>query len=287
MSQTGILLAFGSALLANISLLCKHRGAVRAPDVRFGSPLASAASLFRSRWWTIGFIVAAAAWLLHVAALSMAPLSAVQAVIAAGLVLLVVPAREWFGITLGRREMAGIGLSAVGLALLALTASPETGSGPVSSSGLVAFEGAAIAVGVALLLSGSTERAGPHRGVLLAAAAGILLGVANVAVKGLADAVPAELAAIVSPWALVAVLAGVGAFFALARSLQVGSAIEVIVISSVAVNVAAIMGGVYVYGDSMGSDTLGIALRSAAFAAVISAAALVPSTPRSRAAATA
>src|SRR3954452_20549624 len=113
MSEIGLILALGCALLSGVALLCKHRGAVDAPAVAMRSPLRSAGALFRSRWWAIGFGLAFFAWCLHVAALSMAPLSVVQAVIAGGLALLAVPARRWFGITVCRREMAGMALCAV------------------------------------------------------------------------------------------------------------------------------------------------------------------------------
>jgi len=52
--------------------------------------------------------------------------------------------------------------------------------------------------------------------------------------------------------------------------------VEVIVVSSVAANCAAITGGVLVFGDPVGSDALAVAARTAAFAAVIAAAALIP-----------
>jgi len=54
----------------------------------------------------------------------------------------------------------------------------------------------------------------------------------------------------------------------------------VIVVSSIAVNVAAITGGVLVFGDPVGSNALAVITRSAAFAAVIVAAALIPAAPR-------
>ena len=91
MTETGLLLALGCALLSNVALLCKYRGANDAPDVRFSRPLSSAAALFASKWWAIGFVVAFVAWGLHVAALAMAPLSLVQAVIAGGIALLAIP----------------------------------------------------------------------------------------------------------------------------------------------------------------------------------------------------
>ncbi len=107
MSEIGLILALGCALISGVALLCKHRGAVNAPDVALRSPLRSASALFRSRWWVIGFALAFFAWCLHVAALSMAPLSLVQAVIAGGLAMLAIPARRLFGIAVCRREMLG------------------------------------------------------------------------------------------------------------------------------------------------------------------------------------
>jgi hypothetical protein len=281
MTEAGLLLALGCALLTNVAMLCKHRGAVRAPEVRFSSPLRSAAELFRSKWWTIGFAIAFAAWGLHVAALALAPLSIVQAVIAGGLALLVLPAKRWFGISLGPRELAGLGLSAAGLAFLGLTAGNQAGQGSeYSQSAMIAFEAGVVGIGIALLFSGHRNAGGRHGGLLLGAAGGLLIGVSDVAIKALADSVPAAPLSILSPWTMVAALAGFGAFYALARSLQLGDPIDVIVVSSIAVNVAAITGGVLVFGDPVGSNALAVITRSAAFAAVIVAAALIPAAPR-------
>jgi hypothetical protein len=283
MIEVGLLLALGCALLSNVSLLCKHRGACRAPDVSFRRPLRSGAALFASRWWTIGFLVATLAWFLHLGALALAPLSLVQAVIAGGLVLLVLPARRWFGIRVGRRELIGLGLAASGLAFLGFTATqPPDGVGvQYSAQTMAVFEGAAISAGLILLLSGSHGRAHPHGGLLLAVSAGLLLGVANVALKALVETVPGDLVAILSPWTLIAAVAAVGAFFALARSLQLGEPVQVVVVTSVAVNCAAIVGGILVFGDPMGSDAFAVVGRSLAFAALVAAAALIPAAPRS------
>jgi hypothetical protein len=280
MIEVGLLLALGCAVLTNVAMLCKHRGAVRAPEVRFRSPLRSAAELFRSRWWTIGFAIAFAAWGLHVAALALAPLSLVQAVIAGGLALLVLPAKNWFGITLGPRELTGLGLSAAGLAFLGLTAGEAGQSSEYSQSAMIAFEAGVVGIGLALLLSHGHDAVGRHGGLLLGIAGGLLIGVSDVAIKALADSVPAAPLSIISPWTAVAALAGFGAFYALARSLQLGDPIDVIVVSSIAVNVAAITGGVLVFGDPVGSDALSVVARSAAFVAVIVAAALIPAAPR-------
>ena len=84
----GLILALASALATNVAFLFKHRGAVLAPPIRVRHPLRSAAGLFRSRWFAVGWMVAIIAWVLHVGALSLAPLSIVQAVLSGGLVFL-------------------------------------------------------------------------------------------------------------------------------------------------------------------------------------------------------
>ena len=169
MSEIGLILALGCAAIANIGLLCQHRGAVRAPEIRFSHPLSSAAGLFRSRWWAIGFAIGCAAWGLHVAALAIAPLSLVQAVIAGGLAMLAFPARYWFGIALGRRELLGLGLAATGLAFLTLTPAQRTDAAGVYS--LVRQLG--FASGVALMSAVLRTRIEPNILALSAAADGI------------------------------------------------------------------------------------------------------------------
>src|SRR5215211_1827445 len=281
--ELGIVLALLSALAANVAFLCKHRGAIEAPEVALQHPLRRAAALFRSRWWTIGFAIAFFGWALHVVALALAPLSLVQAVIAGGLVLLSWPAEHWFGCRLGPREWLGLGLAGAGLAFLAVTATGEAQGTGYSLSGIIAFEAAAIALGVGLLLGAHRGAPRDHHGLVLAVAAGLMIGVSDVALKALVDMVPADPLAIVSPWTLVAILGGVGSFYAIARSLQVGEVIGVVAVTSVAANCAAILGGVLVFGDAIGGDVLEGIARGAAFAMVIAAAVVMPS--RSRAAA--
>jgi drug/metabolite transporter (DMT)-like permease len=278
----GLLLALLCAFATNLAFLWKHRGAVAAPDIDMRHPLASAANLFRSKWWAIGFAVALVAWILHVAALALAPISLVQAVISGGLVFLAVLADRWFGFELGRREWMGVGLTALGLAFLGLTV--QTGSegshSSYSISGMIAFEGGMIVVGTLLLLSHRVERIKHRHGVLLGAAAGILFGVSDISIKALTGTVPGDLLSIVSPWTGVAILASIAAFYASARALQVGEGVSTIAITAVSANSSAILGGILVFGDPLGEDAFGIAARACAFMLVIVAAALTPAPMR-------
>jgi hypothetical protein len=278
MIEIGILLALLCALATNVAFLCKHRGAVAAPSVSFAHPLRSAADLFRSRWWAIGMGIAVFAWTLHVAALALAPLSIVQMLIAGGLVLLAYQAERWFGFKLGPREWAGLGLSAGGLALLAVTTDPGAMGkhAGYSTAAMISFEAAVVAVGVALLGTHRFERTRDRHGEWLGVAAGLLIGVSDVAIKALTGTVFGDPLSIISPWTAVALVASVLAFYAMARGLQVGEGLTVIALSSVAANCATILGGVLIFGDPVGEDPFGIVLRSAAFVAVIAAAALMP-----------
>jgi len=136
MTDLGILLALLCALLTNLGFLYKHRGANRAPDVDWRHPGRSAAGLFRSKWFAIGMGVALAAWLLHVAAMALAPLSIVQAVISGGLVMLTVLAERCFGFTVGRRQWLGVGFTALGLSTLAVTLPSAGGQVTITLRGL-------------------------------------------------------------------------------------------------------------------------------------------------------
>jgi drug/metabolite transporter (DMT)-like permease len=277
MTMLGIALALGCAAMANLGMLCKHRGACESPEITLRAPLRTCAALFRSRWWTIGFAVAAVAWVLHVAAISVAPLSMVQAVIAGGLVLIAYPATRYFGHRLSRREWMGLGLAAAGLGFLAITVPHAQESEGYSIATMIAFETVTIGAGFALLASGVLRRGSICHGVVLGIASGLLIGVSNVAIKALTEGLDGGLgAALLSPWTIVAVIGGLGAFFALARGMQLGEAIPVIATASVASNCAAILGGVVVFGDPIGSGLVEGLARGLAFAAVIAAAALMP-----------
>src|SRR5919201_3331232 len=280
MSEIGLILAFGCAAFTSVSLLCKHRGALAAPDVAMRSPLRSAAALFRSRWWAIGFGLATLGWGLHVVALSMAPLSLVQAVIAGGLALLAVPARRWFRRSVGGRDLLGLGLCAAGLTFLALTAGHGRESGNFAGSAMLAFEGGTLALAGVLLVASAHRRLVSRGWVLLAVAAGTSIGVSDVAVKALAVTVPGSPLSVISPWTVMAIIGGVGGFLALARGLQLGEPVAVMVAFSASATLAAITGGILVFGDPLGSDALDVIARCLAFVAVIAAAALLPMMPQ-------
>lgn len=278
--QLGLLLALACAVATNVAFLLKHRGAMQAPPVSFKHPLQSAVGLFRSRWFALGMAVACGAWLLHVAALALAPLSLVQAVLAGGVALIAVLAERGFGHSVGRRQWLGVGLTASGLMLLAVT-NPGGGSGNgYSAAAMALFEGTLLSIGLALALSPGFRRH-PRGGVVLGLSAGVLFGVSDVALKALATALPAAgPVALVSPWAVSALAASIAGFYASARGLQVGDAVGVITVTSASANVTAIAGGLLVFAEPLPSDPLALVAQVAAFIAIVTAATLLPAPVR-------
>ena len=116
---------------------------------------------------------------------------------------------------------------------------------------------------------------------MLGAAAGILFGVSDIAIKALTGMIGAHgLVGLVSPWLLVTVAASIVAFYASAKTLQDGQAVPVIAVTSTAANVSCIVGGLVVFGDPFPASTLGIGFRSLAFVLVIVAAWFTPAPAR-------
>ncbi len=272
----GILLALACAVATQLGFLYKHRGANAAPEVDIRHPLKTVKSLFASKWFAVGMGVALGAWLLHVAALAFAPLSVVQAVLSTGVVMLAALADRLFGFEVGRRQWIGVAMTAVGLVLLVVTLPAHSGAhSSYSLAGMLAFEGGMLAIGALLICGPRVGAPEHHHGIMLGAAAGVLFGVSDVAIKALTG-LDGPLAILISPWLGFTILASVVAFYASARSLQDGEAVPVIAATSTAANVSCILGGILVFGDPMPSDTLGIAIQALAFTLVVAAALLTP-----------
>ncbi|HXV52437.1 MAG TPA: hypothetical protein VD765_04350 [Solirubrobacterales bacterium] len=260
-----------------LGFLYKHRGAVESPQVELRRPVRTSLALFRSPWYTLGIVVAMAGWGLHVGALALAPISLVQSVIAGGLVLLTVTADRLFAHQVTRREWIGVGLAALGLAFLAATLE---GAGDEAHADyetarlltyLVVVGAAAIAVAVAAIRN-------PREGVMLGVSAGLFWAASDTSIKALSGELgdSAWTAIVFSPLAVVIAVCSAVGLVVSARSLQVGKAVPVIALTSVAANSLTIAAGPLVFSEPFPDDAVGVALRLAAFGLVIVAAALTP-----------
>jgi hypothetical protein len=278
----GILLALGCALTTNVGFLYKHRGARQCAAVDIRHPLRSAHALFSSKLFSLGMLIACGAWIFHVAAMSVAPLSLVQAVLAGGVVLLAVMAERMFGMCIGRRQWWGLAAMAIGLILLGVTLPAAHGANSrFSIPAMIGFEGFLVVVGTLLIMGPQIGAPSEHHGFMLGAASGILFGVSDVSIKATSGLVAAHgVVGFFTPWALICIVASVGAFFSSAKGLQDGDAVPVIAVTGTAANVTGIVGGILVFGDPLSADPFVLAAQFMAFFLLLTAAWMMPAPVR-------
>ena len=139
------------------------------------------AACSRSRWFAIGMLVALGAWVLHVAALALAPMSVVQAVARRrrraarrdGRAPVRLPGRP--PAVVGPRPHRARARPARRHAAAARTARTRTSRSPA----MIAFEAGLLGVGGLLIMGPRVGAPDQHHGVMLGAAAGVLFGVSR------------------------------------------------------------------------------------------------------------
>jgi hypothetical protein len=275
---SGVAVGLGLALVASLALngsyVIQHVGSASAPPVDVRRPLFTLWSLLRSRWWALGAALGMTGWAVHVAALSHAPLSLVQAFVAGGLALMAPVAARALGAPLTKAERVGVAVAVVSLVLLCVGLGNPGVHGSVDAVAMTAFLVlAGIAAGV---LAQARREWRPHA---LGLAGGVLYGAADVAIKALTGEAHAggAVAVLTSPWLPAAAVATIGAFFAFQRGLQTGRAVPVISLMTAATTAVSVLGGFVVFGDPLGRSPLLVAVHLLAFALVgVAAAALAP-----------
>jgi len=277
----GLGVALLCALATNVAFLCRHKGACSVDEVEWRRPWRTSKALWGARWFAIGMGVALIAWLLHVAALALAPITLVQVAISGGLVLVAVLAERFFGIEVGRRQWVALVVMALGLALVtASVPSPKGAHSGYSTAGMVVFQ--VVVLGAAAACLASRRLAGHGRyAVVLGASAGAVFAGSDAALKALTKHVGDDgPGGVLTPLLLACVLGSVMGFFASARSLQDEDAVAVISLTTVGSTVATFVGGVVVFRDPMASQPVMLGLQLAGFACVCVAAALIPAPVR-------
>jgi hypothetical protein len=270
----GIGAASAAALLLNGSYLVQHAALSTAPVIRISRPLATVRALLRSRRWVLGALLGYSGLAMNTLALGLAPLSLVQSIVAAGLVVVALGAAWARRRRPGARELVAIGLVVAALTALGIGAGARHAGAPPAAT-LLAFE--VIAALVAWAIAGRGRGGRGERGVAprLGLAAGILYGATNVALAALLASGGA--AALVT----VAVVAGAtvtaGGFFAFQRGLQSGPATGVVTLMTAGTNVVAILGGLLVMREPLGATPALAALHAGAFVLVVLAGLLAAS----------
>lgn len=271
----GILFALLTAFASIVGFLYKYKGADESPPVEWRRPVRTSLTLFRSKWYVLGIVIATGSWGFHVAGLALAPISLVQSVIAGGLVLLTVTADRLFGFRVTRREWIGVAMTAAGLAFLAATmeGSADSRHSDYQTLVLTAYGSGCLLLAVSTGLA--DRRFAP--GIGYAASAGLIWGASDVSIKALSDHTGDGFVSVMThPLALVILLLSAVGLVVSSKSLQDGKAVPVIAVTSAAANVCTIASGPIVFGEPMPDEPLALAVRVLAFGLVIAAAALTP-----------
>ena len=113
-------------------------------------------------------------------------MSVVQAVLAGGVVLVAVIAERIFGFEVGRRQWVGLGLTARRTRAAGRHSSGDSGCAlELLVGAMIAFEAGLLGLGGLFVLGPRVGAPSQHHGAMLGAAAGILFGVSDVAIKAL------------------------------------------------------------------------------------------------------
>lgn len=260
----GLGLALASTAALNLGWLVQHDAVASLPRLSLRRPLDALRALARSPRWVAGFVAGLGGWAVYIAALALAPLSLVQAVSAGGIGLLALVARHRSEAGLGAREASAVGLSIVGLVLLAASLAGGATAGRAVTVGAVLVWLAASAAGV-VVLAGPVARS-LAGGAGLGLAAGTLYAAGDVATKA---AVGGHAVLIV------AVLAAHGsAFAALQLAFQRGKALVTAGLNTLATNALPIVAGLALFHETLPGGAAG-ATRFLAFCLVVCGAGLL------------
>ena len=270
----GILLAFVAAFGFNASFVIEKRALHHLPVVHANRGIHMLRTLLTSPLWMCGLAISLAGLGAQVLALSRAPLSVVQPIIASGIVILLMLSRAALHERLGRTEWTGIVLVAIALMVIGLSlegGASDLGDTPsLGRLGLVAVPTVA-AAGLAFRAGGRRLRGSAP---LYGLAAGLLYGVAGVATKGvsvlvrdgLISSLPTVLA---SPQLYVLVAFSAVGLLVLQTGLQRGQASVVVPIANVLSTAYPVAVGMLLFGEELPSTTLRLMLRLAGFAGVM------------------
>ena len=254
----GTAVAVVSAALYNAGYILEKRALADIPPLGV-NPVRLIGTVTRSREWLAGFAAMVAGLILQIAALTMAPVSVVQPVLAGGLVVLVVAGGPLLGEQLGRRQRTALFL--VIAAVVAIAVSSRPGAHLASSVPSRPFATMALPVAVAACAAawwGTRSRSAPGlSAAALAGAAGLLYGLGAVAEKAVAakvvgrGIVSGSFSALASPYPwlfLVVTFCGMVVF---QLALQRHPASVVAIVSNVVSSVCALAGASVVFGEML------------------------------------
>jgi len=253
-------LAAVSTTATSVAYLREHDAAVKMPPLSMRRPWRSARLLVSDRPWLTAFVLETTGFSLYAAALGLASLALVQSISAGGIGVLAYVTARVTGRRLGRRELAGVTLSVLGLFALAVSlagAGAEEG-GQGSLYWILVWLGASGGVAVFVL---AFRGVGPTRAVASGVAGGLFFSIGDISTKIATEGGPriAFMVPLVLGYLLGTLLLQVG--------YQSGEALTVAGIATLLTNALPIAAGTVVLDEPVPGGACG-GLRVLAFGAV-------------------
>jgi hypothetical protein len=259
-------LALASAVVINLAYLRQHDAAAGLPALSARHPIHSVGLLFGDRAWLLGFGMESGGFLLYVAALALAPLSLVQSIAAGGIGVLAFASARVAKRRLTRVEIAGVLLSVLGLAALAVSllgGKAKEGGGQLGP--ILLWLGVTAAVAVLLVIVGRRRWGAAVANGL---AGGLFFSIGDISTK-LTTQGGARVGFVVL--LLVGYFAGTAL---LQIGYQAGAALTVAGLATLTTNALPIAAGTVVLDEPLPGGVLG-AVRLVAFVAVVTGAVLL------------
>jgi hypothetical protein len=266
-----LILAAVSATLTNVAYSREHDAAAALPCLSMRRPLQSLRLLLTNRSWLTGFAMESGGFASYAAALALAPLALVQSIGAGGIGVLAYVTARVSGRRLARPQVIGVGVSVLGLLLLAVSLAKSSGGGGRGSlAGILAWLGGTAALALVVLWIGR------RRGALAVAqgvAGGLLFSIGDFSTK-LATQGGTHFAFVVT--LIIGYTLGTSL---LQLGYQRGAALTVAGLATLCTNALPILAGTIVLREPVPSGAFGAA-RVLAFAAVTLGAVLLAAPDR-------
>jgi hypothetical protein len=267
-TAVAIVLAALSTTITNLAYLREHDAAAALPVLSMRRPLHSLRLLLSDRSWLLGFAMETAGFLLYAAALALAELSLVQSINAGGIGVLAYVSARMGRRQLGRRELAGVVLSVVGLLALAVSLVGGSAAAGHGSTGLILlWLGASGAAAILVLLLG---RAVLGAAVAAGIAGGLFFAIGDISTKLVTQG------GVRVGFLLTLVLGYLLGTVLLQLGYQAGGALTVAGVATLLTNALPIAAGTVVLDEPVPSGAYG-GLRILAFAAVTAGGVLLAS----------
>jgi hypothetical protein len=270
-SAAAIVLAIVWTTLTNIAYQREHDAAAAMPSLSMRRPIESLRLLVGDRTWVIGFALEGGGFACYAGAVALGSLALVQSIGAGGIGVLAWLSARVSGQRLGRRQLAGVQLSVLGLAALGVSLMHGSGQGSRGETApILVWLLATALVAVAVLGVG---RARGGLAVAEGIAGGLFSSIGDLSTK-LATQGGDRFAFVIT--LLVGYVVGTGL---LQLGYQRGATLTVAGIGTLFTNAVPILAGTVLLAEPVPNGPLGI-LRVGAFCAVVVGAILLASPDR-------